>query len=133
MSRKPRRILTNSQWKRIKPLLPPERGHHGRPYVDSHRDTLEGILYIARTGCPWRDLPSDFGKWITVYQRFNRWTRAGIFDKVFESVASELDLGVVLIDGTFVKVHQHGAGAPKENGRPMSLESFKLSEPAVAA
>ena len=133
LAAKPRRILSNSQWKRIKPLLPPERGRNGRPYIQSHCDTLEGILWIARTGAPWRDLPPDFGKWITVYQRFNRWVKAGIIDAIFQSIAGKLDLDVVLIDGTFIKVHQHGTGAPKENGRPTNPESSRLSERAVAA
>jgi len=127
-----RKWLSNRQWRLIAPLLPAERGK-GRPYIQSHRMTIEGILWIARTGAPWRDLPPDFGKWITVYQRFNRWTRDGVFDAVFQSVVNELELGVVLVDGTFVKVHQHGSGAPKQNGRPTNPESCRLSKPAAAA
>ena len=65
--------------KKIAPQLPKERGHPGRPYSNSHRQTIEGILWIGRTGTPWRDLPPQFGYWNTVYQRFRRWTRAGIF------------------------------------------------------
>lgn len=74
-----RKILTNRHWKLIAPLLPSERGHQGCPYANTHRQTLEGILWIARTGAPWRDLPAQFGKWDTVFQRFRRWTQAGIF------------------------------------------------------
>ena len=112
-----RQMLTDEQWERIAQLLPPPRGR-GRPYEGDHRSTIEGILWIARTGAPWRDLPERYGKWITVYQRFRRWTRRGVFDAVFASLACELDLGIAMVDGTFVKVHQHAAGAPKEEALP---------------
>ena len=120
-----RTILSNAQWQRIEPLLPTERGRKCRPYSQDHRTTIEGILWIARTGSPWRDLPPQFGKWITVYQRFNRWVKSGVFDAVFASLADELDLGVVMIDGTFVKVHQHGTCAPKGDARPTNPKPFR--------
>lgn len=107
-----RRLLSSRQWRHIRRLLPPQKGQ-GRPYTQSHRITLEGILWIARTGAPWRDLPLSFGKWNTVYKRFNRWVKSGILATVFAFLSQELDLDVLLIDGTFVKVHQHGTGAPK--------------------
>ena len=126
-------MLTDQQWERIASLLPSEVGHHGRPYTGSHRSTVEGILWIARTGAPWRDLPERFGKWGSVYQRFNRWSRSGVFEKVFDVLAeSESDLGVAMIDGTFVKVHQHAAGAPKEDtsrtGPPPTRQSGPVAE-----
>lgn len=110
-----RTILSHRQWRRLQALLPSEEGHHGRPYSQSHRLTMEGILWVARTGAPWRDLPSCFGKWGSVYQRFNRWTQRGIFLVVFQNLLRELRWGVVLIDGTFIKAHPHAAGAPKED------------------
>lgn len=113
-----RNILSKRQFQRIAPLLPSEAGHNGRPYVQSHHKTLEGILWIARTGAPWRDLPARFGKWGTVYQRFRRWVRAGVFDNVFANLMADLNLGVIMVDGTFVKVHQHATGAPKEVAHP---------------
>lgn len=121
-----RKKLSNRQWKRIAPLLPAQRGK-GRPYIQDHRTTIEGILWIARTGAPWRDLPPQFGKWGTVYQRFNRWVRSGVFDAVFASLAALLKLDVIMVDGTFVKVHQHGAGAPKGDAHPTSPNLFKPS------
>ncbi len=120
-----RRRLSNRQWKRIAPLLPSESGHNGRPYAQSHRTTIEGILWIARTGAPWRDLPPQFGKWGTVYQRFNRWVKIGVFEAVFSSLADVLNWAVIMVDGAFVKVHQHGAGAPKEAAHPMNPKLFK--------
>ena len=127
-----RKLLSNRQWKRISPLLPKERGRNGRPYSQDHRTTIEGILWIARTGAPWRDLPPQFGKWITVYQRLNRWVKSGVFDAVFASLDAELDLGVVMVDGTFVKVHQHGTGAPKEDARPTSPNQRRRLDEAEA-
>ena len=81
--------------------------------MQANRNTVEGILWIARTGAPWRDLPPEFGKWNPVYQRFRRWTKAGVFEQMFNRLAGELQLDTVMVDGTFVKVHQHGTGAPK--------------------
>ena len=113
-----RKMLSDRQWKRIQKLLPPETGQPHRPYSQSHRSTIEGILWIARTGAPWRDLPVQFGKWNSVYRRFRRWVDEGIFDRVFDSLRAMTDLDVVMMDGTFVKVHQHGHGAPKEGAHP---------------
>ena len=120
-----RPMLTDQQWVRIKKHLPPQNGSCGRPYISDLRTTVEGTLWIARTGAPWRDLSESFGKWISVYQRFRRWTRAGVFDAVFASPAGELDLDVAMVDGTFVKVHQHAAGAPKRGRPPQESQVFQ--------
>ena len=125
-----RPVLTNEQWDRIVPLLPSIAGRNGRPYTTDHRVTVEGILWIARTGAPWRDLPECFGKWGTVYQRFNRWAKSGIFQRIFEEIAADADLAVAMIDGTFVKVHQHAAGAPKEGALLTGPEPIKPLGPA---
>lgn len=125
-----RRMLTDQQWAKIEPLLPAQRsGQRGRPYNTDHRTTIEAILWIARTGAPWRDLPPEYGKWSTVYRRFNRWAKTGIFEQVFESLGTELDLGVMMVDGTFVKVHQHGSGPPKEQAPRRSDEPAGGSTP----
>lgn len=125
-----RLVLTDDQWRRLEPLLP-QRRTGGRPYGTDHRTTVEGILWIARTGAPWRDLPPEFGKWITVYQRFRRWTERGVFQRVFDSLASDLDMSVAMVDGTFVKVHQHATGARKEEALPTSPDSGRPSGLAV--
>lgn len=108
-----RTILTDQQWDRICGLLPGKPGDVGRPPAQDNRTTLEGILWVIRTGAPWRDMPDEFGKWNTVYVRFRRWIKSGVFAVLFKLLASELNLDTVMVDGTFVKVHQHGAGAPK--------------------
>ena len=70
------------------------------------------MLRILRTSSPWRDLPEKFGKWGTVYQRFRRWDMAGVLDELFEGTKIRLDVRSVQVDGTYVKAHQHAAGAP---------------------
>ena len=122
-----RRVLTDRQWKMIAPLLPGKTQDPGRT-GQSNRLTIEGILWIPRTGAPWRDLPVEFGKWGTVYQRFNGWTKKGFFDRIFEATEGELDLRAVQVDGSFAKVHQHGTGAPKEDARRDNQQSTKPSE-----
>jgi transposase len=88
-----RTVLSDEQWARIAPLLPGKEGDPGRSGRDN-RLFVEGVLWIVRAGAPWRDLPEQFGKWSSVWQRFRRWAKNG-----------------ALIDGTIVKVHRHGTGA----------------------
>ena len=106
----PRRILNDSQWERIAPLLPGKDDDPGRT-ARNNRDFLEAVLWIARTGAPWRDLPDAFGLWNSVFRRFRRWALKGVFEKVFEELSADADFEYVLIDGTIVRLHQHGAGA----------------------
>jgi transposase len=105
-----RTVLTDAQWERIAPLLPGKKGDPGRS-GDDNRRSLEGILWIVRTGAPWRDLPDVFGNWFTVWKRFRRWAVKGVSEKVFKALSGEPDMEYALIDGTIVKVHRHGAGA----------------------
>lgn len=126
-----RDVLTDEQWDAIAPLLNGKQGDRGRTGVDN-RLSLEGILWVLRTGSPWRDLPEKYGKWGTVHQRFRRWTKAGIFDRIFEATNGDLDFRSVQVDGTFVKVHQHGTGAPKEAARPTNPNNRRQSEEVVA-
>ena len=105
-----RTVLTDTQWERIAPLLPGKKGDPGRS-GDDNRRSLEGILWIVRTGAPWRDLPDYFGNWSTVWKRFRRWALKGVSEKVFKVLSGEPDMEYALIDGTIVKVHRHGAGA----------------------
>lgn len=75
------------------------------------RMTLEGILWRLRTGAPWRDLPVTFGPWKTVYNQFNRWSRMGLWEKIYLAIRGEVDDEWNFIDGTIVKAHQHASGA----------------------
>lgn len=105
-----RRILTERMWQRLAPLLPPERGRQSRPAKDN-RQMLEAMLWRLRTGAPWRDLPSEWGPWNTVYTRFARWSRAGIWQRVLEELVRHADEEWLMIDATVVRAHQHAAGA----------------------
>jgi transposase len=110
--------LTNIQWKRLQPLLPPQKPKTGRPAHD-HRTIIDGILWILRTGAPWRDLPACYGPWRTVASRFYRWQRAGIWERLLAAVqaqadaASQLNWEIHYLDGTMIRAHQHAAGAKK--------------------
>ena len=112
----PRMALTDRQWKLIAPILPGKVGDRGRTGGDN-RKTVEGILYIVRTGSPWRDLPPYYGNWNTIHRRFRRWVASGVFDRIFEATSGNMDLRSVMVDGSFVKVHQHGTGAKKVGAR----------------
>ena len=72
---------------------------------------VEAVLWIARTGAPWRDLPQEFGNWFTVYTRFWRWAQKGVWERVFNVLSDDPDFECVLLDATHVRVHQHGTGA----------------------
>jgi transposase len=118
MNPQQRHELTDAQWERLAPLLPPQHPPTGRPAKD-HRSVLNGILWVVRTGAPWRDLPAAYGKWQTVYSRFRRWQEAGIWDQVLRTLQADathddtLDGSLVMIDGSSIRAHQHAAGAKK--------------------
>lgn len=113
-----RHDLTDLQWERVQPLLPPEKPHTGRPNSD-HRPMLNGMLWILRTGAPWRDLPERYGSWSSVHSRFRRWRKAGVWDQVWaalqkqDEAAGKVDWEIHFLDGTIVRAHQHAAGAKK--------------------
>ena len=113
-----RTILTDTQWDIIKGFLPGKPSDCGVTAKDN-RLFLEAVLWIARTGSPWRDLPLEFGHWHRVYVRYNRWAHKGIWKMLFDAVSGDSDLEFLLIDGSIVRVHQHGASKKrKENSKP---------------
>jgi putative transposase len=103
-------VLSERQWERIAPELPGKPGDPGVTARDN-RLFIEAVLWIARTGAPWRDLPTEFGKWFTTYTRFWRWAQKGVWERLFETLSDDPDFEYVLIDGTLIRVHQHGTGA----------------------
>ena len=111
-----RRRLGDWQCKRIEQMLPGKRGDPGRTAQDNRR-FIEAVLWIARTGSPWRDLPTEFGRWNSVTMRFARWSRAGIWQRVFAELSQEADLREICLDSTIVRAHQHAAGAQKKPAR----------------
>jgi len=105
-----RSVLSDAQWQRIAPLLPGKAGDPGRTAADN-RLFLEAIFWMARTGSPWRDLPERFGLWNSVARRFRRWAQKGEFERIFATLSGDPDFEYAIIDGTIVRVHQHGTGA----------------------
>jgi transposase len=105
--------LRDDQFERIAALLPGKASDPGRTAADN-RLFVEAVLWIARTGSPWRDLPAQFGPWNSVYQRFARWSRGGVWHRVFAHLAQDADFEETFIDSTIVRAHQHAAGAPKK-------------------
>lgn len=103
-------ILTDWQWERIKDLLPGKSGDRGRTGADN-RLFIEAVLWLVRTGVPWRDLPCELGRWNTVWKRFNRWAKKGVWQRVFNALAEDPDFEYVMIDSTIIRAHQHAAGA----------------------
>jgi transposase len=107
-----RHALADEQWAQIAALLPGEVGRIARP-AKSNRLMVEAIVWILRTGAPWRDLPKRFGPWKSVYTRFRRWTRQGIWGRVLEKLAEQQDGESYMIDATIVRAHQDATGAKK--------------------
>ena len=103
-------VLTDAQWAKMaphclgKPMDPGRSGKDNRLFV-------EAVLWIVRTGSPWRDLPPHFGKWNTAFKRYRDWVKAGVFLRLFEACSEEPDLEYAIVDATIVKVHRHGQGA----------------------
>ncbi|MFM0210023.1 IS5 family transposase [Paraburkholderia sediminicola] len=112
-------MLSDDQYERIALLLPGKSTDPGRTAADN-RLFVEAVLWIARTGSPWRDLPPDFGPWNSVYRRFARWSRAEIWHAVLAGLAGDTDLEEVFIDSTIVRAHQHAAGAAKKKANRRS-------------
>ena len=106
----PRSQLSDRMWVKLAPLLPSEEGRRGRPGLPN-RPFVEAILWKHRTGAPWRDLPESFGPWASVFTRFNRWSRAGVWQSVLEALRGDADTEWVMLDGTVIRAHQHSAGA----------------------
>ena len=115
-----RKILRNDQWARIEPLLPGKLTDCGVTAKDN-RLFLEAVLWIARTGSPWRDLPEELGNWHNVYTRFSRWGKSGVWARIIEAVSTDTDLQALLLDSTVVRAHQHAAGAQKKRAGRRSV------------
>ena len=105
-----RRELRDDQWKKIKGLLPGKKSDPGRT-AGNNRRFVDALLWIARTGAHWRELPKEFGPWNSVFQRYNRWSKAGVWERMFSALSEDPDFEYVMIDSTIVRAHQHSAGA----------------------
>lgn len=105
-----RLILSDTQWDKMAPHCKGKQSDRGRSGTDN-RLFVEAVLWIARTGAPWRDLPHEFGKWNTVFKRYRDWVKSGVFARLFEAVSDDPDMEYVMVDATIAKVHRHGQGA----------------------
>ena len=120
-----RYALRDDQWERIKDGLPGRVGHVGVTARDN-RLFVEAVLWRYRSGSAWRDLLERFGDFRKVHTRFSRWSRTGVWQRLFERLAVEADNEYAMIDATIVRAHQHSAGAKKG-------AAAKLSGAAVGA
>lgn len=108
-----RLMLNDELWSKLRTIM------RQRGIYDKHnlRIMVEGMLYRMRVGCPWRDLPAEFGSWSAIYKKFNRWSLKGKLIEIFKSLVQDPDLEWEFIDGSFVKAHQHSAGASVEENQ----------------
>lgn len=116
-----RYLLTDDLWTAMEPHVRQAKRHQGgQPPALPDRLFFEALLYLARTGIPWRDLPAEFGRWDAVYNRFRRWIASGALRRLFEALTADPafgDVRRVLIDSTIVRAHQHAAGARRKKKR----------------
>ena len=121
--------LTEADLKRIEASLPVERGNVRVAVLTF----LNAVLYVAENGCKWRRLPERYGNWHTIYTRMNRWSKSGVWDRVFAQLQQEglllVELKVVSLDSTSVKVHPDGTGAEKKTARKRSANRAAAGPP----
>lgn len=120
--------LSDEEWKQIEHLLPGKEGDPGAHGEDNRR-FVNAVIWIARTGAPWRDLPERFGEWNSVYQRFNRWSKSGVWARVLGTVRSP-DLESLMLDSTIVRAHQHAAGGTEKKRTKRSAVRVGASAPS---
>lgn len=113
--------LREDQWLKIAPLLPGKETDPGR--TADNRLFVHAVLWIARSGAPWRDLPERFGEWNSVFVRFDRWSKKGVWKRVFEALQEpDLDGAArrwIMTDSTVIRAHQHSAGQKKTLDKEM--------------
>ena len=110
--------LSDFEWSAIEPALPNKP--RGVPRVDDRR-VLNGIFWVLRSGAPWADLPERYGPHTTCYNRFRRWSKAGVWDRIMDAITEAYDGNLTMIDGTSVRVH-HSAATLKKATRIALLD-----------
>jgi transposase len=112
-----RKMISDEVWKQLESAVKTAKhSRAGAPGRMSDRDFLEALLYLNRTGCPWRDLPPSLGYWHAIYMKFRRWEARGIWKRLWNNLQSTsfAQARDLFIDSTTVRAHQHAAGAPKK-------------------
>jgi len=125
----PRHAISDEDWERIGVFLPGQSGQHGGVAKDN-RLFIDAVLYVARTGIPWEDLPARFGKWNSVWRRFDRWATKGRWDSILAALRDP-DLDILILDSSAVRAHACAAGA-KKNGMEPAVRRVKRSAAAEA-
>ena len=125
--------LTEAQYARIAHLFPRQRGN----VRVSNRETLNALLYLVRQGCVWRALPQRYGPWHTVYMRLRRWAERGLLEQVWAALLAERLLSeewsAAALDSTIIRLHRHGAGAPKKRGGRRSVARAAAGRPSCTS
>lgn len=122
MSARARHSISDEVWDQIKEDLPGNGKGRGVRATDN-RLFVDGVLFVAKTGIAWRDLPERYGKWNTVFQRFNRWAKAGIWERIFKDLNDQdHGLKMLMIDSTVVRANQESSGALKKVNQPMKAK-----------
>jgi transposase len=107
-----RLVLSDAAWERMSAHIIGDERSRGTSGRDN-RLFVEGVLWIVRTGAPWRDLPEVFGSWNSAFRRFSRWSAKGVWHRIFVAMADDPDFEYLIVDSTIVRAHQHAAGAKK--------------------
>ena len=112
-----RKIISDRLWKKLAAAIAASKhSAAGAPADQGDREFVEAVLYLNRTGCPWRDLPGALGRWHAVYMRFRRWEERGVWRRLWEQMQAEpfAQAQALFLDSTTVRAHHHAAGAPKK-------------------
>jgi putative transposase len=114
-----RLLISDGLWQKLEPMVRQAKHPAGAPPAQSDRDFLEAVLYVVRTGQPWRDMPKELGHWHTVYVRYRRWEKSGVWQRLWHAVRQSGDRQIrhLFVDSTTVRAHHHAAGALKKKGR----------------
>ena len=114
-----RRVVTDEAWEQLEPILSPLLSKRGAPAKLELREFVEAVLYVGRTGIPWRDLPACFGAWDALYNRFRRWEKAGVWESLWRAlqVSKSTSAQRLFVDSTVVRAHQHAAGGRVRGAR----------------
>jgi transposase len=117
-----RHSISDADWDRIKHLLPGQPGQHGGVAKDNRR-FFDAVLYIARTGVPWQDLPERLGNWNSQWRRFDRWAAKGRWDPIMAALRNP-ELDVLVLDSTVIRAHPCAAGS-KKNGTGLGVKTIR--------
>jgi transposase len=128
---RPRHAISDADWDRLRPLLPGQPGQHGG-VADDNRRFLDAVLWIAKTGAPWRDLPERLGNWNSQWRRFDRWAERGRWGPILQALRDE-DLEWLILDSTTVRAHPCAAGSKKNGTGPAAKTSRRWAAAAAGS